>query len=294
MEDNITPSRIANAIMQDQRYHGIYLAVEGKKDLKLFRKFVSSDDVEIKVAFGCEKVKEVLKILEDRGFDRVVGIIDRDFKEIQGEVDVLDRLFLTDHHDIEVMMINSSSLDHVLSVCCNSDRIKSFEEKNGTDIRNTVLELGKEVGYLKLANKIHNLGLLFKPDRPEGNVIKYRDFICDKTLDFKGEEKLINSVVNYSRNRSKNMKNTDEIKDCYCKVCSQSYDLNQISNGHDLSNILLILMSKVLKSGNKLLANYNAVEDLLIIGYEYSEFKDTNLFKNMDKWSQSSGFRIFK
>ena len=79
MEQYITPERTANAILQDNSFNGYYLVVEGNKDVKLYGKFVNNQDFRIKPAFGNEKVKEVLSILEDRGFDKRIGIIDSDF-----------------------------------------------------------------------------------------------------------------------------------------------------------------------------------------------------------------------
>ena len=62
MEAYITPERTANAIMQDSRFNGYYLIVEGKKDVKLYGKFINEETIRIKPAFGNEKVKKVLKI----------------------------------------------------------------------------------------------------------------------------------------------------------------------------------------------------------------------------------------
>ena len=48
----------------------------------------------------------------------------------------------------------------------------------------------------KLANKIYDLGLIFKPKTLDGNQIKYKDFIDDKEFIFKGRKSMINSLLN--------------------------------------------------------------------------------------------------
>jgi len=84
MIENLTPDRIANAILLDSSYKGLYVLVEGNKDCKLFSKFLSLETLRIRTTFGCKKMMEVFAILNSRGFNRKVGIIDRDFYNVLG------------------------------------------------------------------------------------------------------------------------------------------------------------------------------------------------------------------
>ena len=172
MEENITIERIANAIMQNTSFKGHYLIVEGTKDSKLYGKYTNDEEIIIKEAFGNQKVQEILNLLNDRGFDRKIGIIDSDFRRITDDEVEIGGLFMTDDHDIEVMVIKTKALDSILRVFCSKSKIQNFEKKNKISVRDKLFELGKEVGYLKLANKIYDLGLVFKPKNPEGNQIK--------------------------------------------------------------------------------------------------------------------------
>ena len=70
MEQYITAERIANAIMQDIRYTGYYLLVEGFKDSKFFQKYVNENNFRIREAFGKVNVKEAISILSRHGLDR--------------------------------------------------------------------------------------------------------------------------------------------------------------------------------------------------------------------------------
>lgn len=294
MEAYITPERTANAIMQDIRFSGYYLIVEGKKDEKLFGKFINKNEVRIKPAFGNEKVKKVIEILDERGFERKVGIIDSDFKRILKITENLGGLFITDDHDIEVMIIKTKALEHVLSVYCTSSKIKEFEKNKGVTVREAVLALGKEIGYLKLANKIYNLGLVFKPQNPEGNHIKYSKFTCDKTFNFLGSQLLIDAAINYSRNRGSSIKDKSEIEEKYNEISGQELDLMQLVNGHDLANFLYILMKKILKSKSKMLNDFTCIEDSLILAYDFSFFKQTELFAQIVSWSKDRKINFFE
>lgn len=293
MEEYITTERAANAIMQNTPFEGYYLIVEGQKDLKIYGKFINNQEIIITVAFGKQKVKEIIGILTKRGFDRKIGIIDADFTRISEEEDVIDGLFITDDHDIEVMIIKTQALECVLHVFCYKSKIKEFEKKYKVSVRNQIFKLGKEIGYLKLANKIYDLGLVFKSKNPEGNQIKYKNFICDKTLRYLGDEKLIGTVINYSINKSGNVKSKEIIDDRLSAIKEKEYPIDQLVSGHDLTNALFILMRKVLNSRNKMLQCTNSVEDSLTLAYEFNDFKTTDLFAEIKNWADKNEVNVF-
>ena len=293
MKENITTERIANSIMQNTPFKGHYLIVEGLKDEKLYGRFISDQEIKIKIAFGKQKVKEIIGILTKRGFDRKIGIIDADFMRIIEEEVEIDGLFITDDHDIEVMVIKTRALDSVLRVFCSKSKIQEFEKKHKVSVRDQIFELGKEIGYLKLANKIHNFGLVFKPKIPEGNQIKYKNFISDKTLKYLGDEKLIDTVINYSVNKSENIQSKNTINNKLSTIKENEYPIEQLINGHDLTNVLFILMKKVLSSKNKMLQYTNSVEDSLTLAYEFDDFKKTDLYAEIKNWADENEVGAF-
>jgi hypothetical protein len=293
MEEYITPDRIANAIMQDNNFKGYYLIVEGIKDSKLFQKYINHDNFRIREGFGNEKVKQALDILSERGFDRKLGIIDSDFNQILGIDEKKDGLFITDDHDIEIMIIKTKALEIVITLFCNKQKISEFERKIGMTVRDALFNLGTEIGYLKLANKIHDLGLIFKPKEADGNQIKYKNFIDEATLKFLGDEKLVETVVNYCRNKSPNLKETPIIIESLKAQKKEKQDIYHLTNGHDLTNILYLFLKKTLASKNKMLVDTNSVEDSLILALELDDFKNTKLYKDLFEWHTKNGNILF-
>ena len=285
MEKHLTVERIANSIMQNKSFKGYYLLVEGPKDSKLYGKFFNQEHLSIKEAFGNQKVQDIFNLLTERGFDRKLGIIDSDFRKITGEEIDVDGIFMTDYHDIEVMILKTKALDDVLQLFCSQTKIKKFERKEGISIRDKILDIGKEIGYLKLANKIYDLGLVFKPKNPEGKQIKYKNFVCDSKLDYLGDEPLITACINYSVNKSQNLKSKEEIIENLDKIKREEYILEQLVNGHDLSNILFILIKKIFKSNNQMLSSFNSIEDSLTLAYDFNDFKETELYEKIKNWS---------
>ncbi len=294
MEEHITPERIVNAIMQDKRYKGHYLIVEGRKDLKLYKKFAKSNNLTVKFANGHLKVKRVLELLDTENYKKRIAIIDSDFNTILGKKEKIAGLFYTDNHDLEVMLIESDSLENAIDLYCNETKVKKFEEINNASVREIIYQLGAEIGYLKLANKKEDLGLVFKPKTVDGNQIKYNKFICTKTLNYLGDKALIDVAVNYSTNRDTIVKDKKLIKEELLKIKKNNYNILELINGHDLSNILFILMKTVLRSKNKMLVDFNAIEDSLILAYEYSFFKNTQLYNDLLSYETANKVKLFK
>lgn len=288
----ITPERTSNAIMQDKRYRGFYFIVEGSKDVTIYSNLTNSKTVRAQPAFGCDRVREVLRILDDRSFTRKIGIVDRDFGSILGLVE-RSNLYFTDFHDIEVSIFNSLALTKVLTAFCRPQYVEDFENEKGLSVREALFNLAKEIGYLKLANKLNNLGLHFKPKQPEGNHIKYVNFINFTDLSYKGHRKMITSIINYSRNRSVSLKTEQEIEKSFINCKENDYDENQIVNGHDLANILFHFLKKTIKSQNKSLTNPDSIETFLSLAYEKTDFMKTHLYHSLSLASKSHSLCFF-
>jgi hypothetical protein len=294
MIDNLTPQRFANAIMQDKSFKGLYVFVEGEKDRKLYSKFLRKNNLRVKPTFGCYNLFEIFSILNERSFTNKIGIVDRDFHNIVNDKSDLDvNIFMTDYHDLEVMMIHSNAFENMLNVYTHSDEILAFKKAMGRDLSHIIFDLASRIGYLKLANKVHNLGLVFKPKSADGKVIRYNEFISDN-LKFKGNKELIKSIINYSRNKSDIKLIEEYILEKYIETSSDSYDLNQLANGHDLSNIIYIFLKKTVKSTNRMLQDCNSIEDSLILAYEFSFFKNTDLYKMLVQWENSNNIKLFE
>ncbi len=293
MEQNITPERVANAIMQDNTFDGFYLILEGNKDTKVFQKFTNKSVLRIKEAFGNENVKEILRLLNERGFKKKIGVIDSDFNQILAIDASEEDLFVTDDHDIEVMIIKTKTLETVINHFCAEYRIKAFEKSKAVSIREILFKIGSEISFLKLANKLFALGLVFKPERVDGNQLKYKRFIDEDEITFLGKQKMIETVINFSTNRGTKISDRNEISDKFDEVRKNNYDLNHLVNGHDLTHILFLLMKKALRSNNKMLIDYNAVEDSLILAYEFADFQKTKLFENLSKWADENKCELF-
>src|SRR5713226_852276 len=145
-----------------EKYYLSFLIVEGETDRKLYETYIDTNKCEITVAVGRDNVKEVLLLLEKDTFPGVLAIVDADFDMLEEKFPATQNLLFTDTHDLETMIIKSSALEKVLSEFGSTDKIATFKQTYGKNIRTTLIECGTPIGYLRWVSLREGLSLSFE------------------------------------------------------------------------------------------------------------------------------------
>lgn len=292
LEKHITPERIANSIMLKSNSTKAFVIVEGKTDFHFFDKFIKKDNCCIEIAFGNENVIDVISILKSRGLYNRFGIIDSDFRALDGNLATDNDILHTDFHDIEITIINSKSFETVLKNYVQENKLNS-EYIDYDGFKSHLLEITKHLGYLKWLNSKKKLGLIFKPSSVNGKHIDYSNFICPNKLIFLGYDKLVDTVLNYCNGKVKISINKDDLLqelNSFIKDC----DLNHLCNGHDIMHIISLSLRKNISNQN---AKDVTVEQLLkefLLSYEARYFTSTYLYRKIKNWEQSKNIEILE
>ncbi|NII26418.1 DUF4435 domain-containing protein [Pseudoflavitalea sp. X16] len=292
MIEYLSPDRIANAIVMDSSFNGASLIVEGRRDFLFFHKFISHKSCQIQIAFGKLFVIEVVKILSQRKFERGLGIIDRDFGFLLKQTFENDYLIECDYHDIEMSILDSPCFDTIVATHCSPEKMSSLFSKSSLHLKNKLLELITPLGNLKLANQLHDLGLVFKPQKPEGNALPYSDFIDTKTFTYLGHDKMVSSVFNFSVAKSSKIVSKDVIKTKLVEIESKYYDLMHLCNGHDFTFVFQLSLKKKIGQGDSSEISPKAVEQNLILGYDSSYFIQTTLYNKIKNWETKNKLKV--
>lgn len=274
MKDQITPDRIANSIRLLRGDHeGVFLIVEGHSDKLIYERLVNKQEVRVTIASGKNNAIKALSILEkEDNFRRVVAVIDADFSRIEQQILDSNNLFLTDEHDLEMMLIKSAAFDKLLKERESEEKIKAFTE----DIRETLLKLGQEIGKLRWLSLRNKLDLKF-----EG--LNFKNFIDQKNLSI-NIDKLIISIKNNSQKLSLD---EQQIKQDLSVISDENHDPWQLCCGHDFIDILAIALCKVLGTWNANDVKTEVLERELRLAYELSYFYQTQIYQLMVNWQSN-------
>jgi hypothetical protein len=273
MKEYISSDSIANTIRMLRTQHsGSFLIAEGDTDSRVWKNLVDSTKCCVENAYNKDKAVEVLNILEKENFAGVLAIVDADFWILEGTVPSSPNLLLTDTHDLETMLLKSPALEKLLLEHGSEQKIKDFAK----DIRQTLLESAKIIGYLRWASLKFNYGLKF-----EG--LKFKK-LRDDTL-ILDESKLIKIVKDKSENKGLDEKkiraNMDSLK-------TDTQDMWHVCCGHDMISILSIALCKALGSCQPQKVEPNVLEQDLRLAYESSYFCKTQLYAAIQQWEKNN------
>jgi hypothetical protein len=273
---NLKPDRIANRIRllrTQSRYTGSILIAEGDTDARVWKRFVDSTKCRVEIAHNKDNAVKVLNILEQGNFVGVLAIVDADFDILEGTVSVSQNLLFTDTHDLETMLLKSPALEKVLSEHGSEDKIKGFAK----DVRQTLLESAKIIGYLRWASLKFDYCLRFED-------LAFNKFVDKETLAL-NESDLMKTVKN---NSQKLGLDEQEIRANMNSLKTNTQDIWYICCGHDMIAILSIALCKALGSCNSQKVEPNVLEQNLRLAYESSYFCKTQLYAAIQDWEKTN------
>jgi hypothetical protein len=274
MREYITPDRIANTIrLQRSQYTGSFLIAEGDTDARAWKNLMDSTKCRVVIAHNKNNAIAALNILEQANVAGVVAVVDADFDILEETVLLSQNLLLTDTHDLETMLLKSPALEKVLREHGSTEKIERFAQ----DIRQTLLQSAKILGYLRWASLKFNYCLKFQD-------LAFNKFVDDRTL-ILNESKLIQTVKNHSQKQGLDEKqiraNMDSLK-------TDTQDMWHVCCGHDMIAILSIALCKALGSCNSKQVEPNVLEINLRLAYESAHFRETKLYRSIQRWEQTN------
>ena len=271
-----SPNYIATEIPMlrtDKQYSGSFLIAEGDTDARVWKNLVDSTKCRVENAYNKDLAVKVLNILEKDNFAGVLAIVDADFWILEGTVPSSPNLLLTDTHDLETMLLKSPALEKLLLEHGSEQKIKDFAK----DIRQTLLESAKVIGYLRWASLKFDYYLKFED-------LAFRKFVEEGTLVLNKSD-LIKTVKDKSQKPGLDERKIQQKMD---SLTTTTQDMWYVCCGHDMIGILSIALCKELGSCKPQKVEPNVLEQDLRLAYESSYFCKTQLYAAIQQWEKNN------
>ncbi|MCI0607424.1 DUF4435 domain-containing protein [bacterium] len=284
MKEFLTPADRANEIrMARAIYVGAFLVVEGETDALFYKRLVDTEKCRVIVAHNRENAIQVLMILEGAKFVGALAIVDADFDVLESRDFASSNIFLTDTHDLETMMLKSPALEKLLLEMGSENKHDEFKKKSGKEVRETLLEEGLHIGYLRWVSLRHGHALKF-----EG--LNYRAFTDLVTLTI-SQSKLIKTIKDHSQ---KPQLLDHELQQQIETIRDETHDKWHVCCGHDLIGLLSVGLHKAFGSRNSKEIETEILERNLRLAYESAWFRDTRLYASIKEWEEiNNAFQVF-
>lgn len=252
-----------------------WLILEGSTDALFFSTRKLTNSPVAMVAYGWENVRYIIDKIIQEGIDaRVLGFIDRDYREDLGIVINDSHIVVTDFRDLEVSMFESDALDRVTVEFGSQQKLPKREcgSVAPENIRNRIYTIAQKMGKLRYFSLVHELHYPIKK-------LEYSKFIDERTLEI-DESKLVQQI------NSKSQKKID------LSILRQAFqgdiperlqDAKNISSGHDIMELLGLSFKKLWGTNNSGSISRERLESCFRIGYSDDHFTQTNMFKFLEQ-----------
>lgn len=281
------------AASQDKNFKGCHVYVESGCDCRFWKTFLDEQHVKIRACGGWPKVVD--SVSKGNGEDVMcLGIIDRDFRDFVGNYgDLPDNVYISDEHDVEMMIIKAEGIERVINNYDPADHIQKYEEKEGAKVLEIVLGITNKIGVLKLIDRREHLNFKLKKagKGTEYDLPNYEKFL-DKDGHFTTNEKMVEYLIEWSKmNKSHPIKSLDEIVALYDAEEIEGYDTYKLSCGHDVTYVIAYLIWKHISREK---TNKDELEKLLRASYSPDSFKKTAICAALSHWGLQNGIQILR
>lgn len=286
MLGHVTAYDIAAEVkMVRSAFVGAILLVEGDDDILFFERFINADGCKLLPARGKENVLTAISILNKENIKGTLGIVDADFWHIMPPEEIPVRLCVTDHHDLEIMIIESQALISLLNEYGSQEKIQTFSDSfANNDIRQILYEIAFPFGILRFISASRGLRL------------KFTDLKYDRTVNKSNLEVNITKLVRTIHESSACNLAQDELHGIFNKVSTEQRkgDRSQLCCGDDIIAIICIGLRKVLGTLDKKIASRKIIASALRLSYDSKHLQATRLYACVRKWEEGNlPYKIF-
>lgn len=267
-----TQSAILQSLNSPQGLNTVWIVVESEDDFNTYKKFMHPESTQVKSSEDNEGRKgydNVVKIVTE--IKRIVpgahimGIRDTDYTRYEDGYEAPANIFMTDHRDLEMMMLKSDSVNQSLRAWAPA--FNTAWDK--------CIPICRHFGYLRIFNSLKGFFVSFHDNL---NTVKYWD---DNIHDLKAnwEQESTSKFVSLAEKGC----SADSFVEFVTSLSLDKEDFFNICRGHDLIPVL----SKALIR-NHIYSEAN-IMNIMIEAYSMDDFRATQLYASILAWQAEEG-----
>jgi hypothetical protein len=206
-----------------------------------------------------------------------LGIRDSDFDILNGTL-LPPNTVSTDGHDLEVMILSTKALDHVVDIRVKGEDETSIEKFKSL-IRTNLFELGSLIGYLRYISHQQGWGI----DIHTYRLLNYMNQDCTLTLA---------DAINAMKTTYPKF-DESKISLSYFEELLAS-NAHHLCHGHEMVVILGEIFAKTSEKHFKKKINLGSdISDRIFLAFDRTQFQTTELFAKILDWeSKNPSYKI--
>jgi len=276
---------IAEIKMVRTKFAGTILITEGDSDYKFLKSFILGDKCYLLPAHGKANAVDCITLARNGSLKGILSFVDADHDRILNKLPKDENIVVTDYHDSEMLMIMSRAFDKIIEEYASNNKIRKFLQTNTyKNIRSALFSVCIPIGMLRLLSKKYDYNICF-------NKLHFKKFIDARKMELN-----IHSLVRYilANSPGHSLQTKDVIRALEKELFQNSYEIQQLCNGHDFAEILALSLRQAIGNCDSKIGNRGNIEKLLRIAYNFDIFRRTECCHEMVSWvNRNSGFEIF-
>jgi len=251
-----------------------FVFLEGESDIRLFRKIFNPANSKVEtIPGGKSKLEECIgKFIND--YPLIIGIRDADFIHLENQTYSKSNIFLTDLHDMEMMLISEDELFSALMF-----EYTSLTKDKHSEVRNNILISIHQIGLLKWLNDIEDLKYKFD--------VGFQDLISFANLEIDFNQYFLRML---SKSPKAKITDISIVSQKIQKLKETTPDPFQLCNGHDFMKALSQYIRET--SQAKTIDN-EIISSSFRMTFTHTHFTKTKLFNDTKSWADSNNCILY-
>jgi hypothetical protein len=281
MIEHLDPYSVANNARLNLDLYDVVVIVEGTADVSVYNRFFNQKLCVTIPAYGKENAIEALQILEVSNEKNILIIVDADFDHLDNHVYASTNLFLTDFHDMEMMIIASESFKKIIQMYGSPEKIAALDKS----IKDIILDNSLPLGFFRWISS-----------PTEDNLrLRFRDISFDRFVNYETLEIDLDAMINEVLCNSDNPNvEFERIKSEITRLCNESIDKLQVCSGKDVCQLLAIGFNSIFGKDCIINLTKTTIETKLRESYEFDCFNNSNLYKSIKDWEKNNNSKIIR
>jgi hypothetical protein len=251
-----------------------FVLLEGDSDIRLFRKLFNIENCKVEsIPGGKIKLEECVGELTNV-YPLIIGIRDADFINLGDQPYSKTNMFLTDFHDMEMMLVSENDVFSALVF-----EFSSLTQDKHIETRKNIISTIEQISLLKWLNDKENLEYKFE--------VGFQDLISFANLEID-----FNQYFSRVLSKSPNARLTDisTVQEKLAALRESNPNSFQLCNGHDFLKALSQFLREV---GDGKALGDDSISSSLRIAFTLEHYKQTTLFSNTKKWSEDNNCSLY-
>ncbi len=252
----------------------VFVFLEGESDIRLFRKLFNLSKCKVETIPGDKfKLEECVEKLVDI-YPLIIGIRDADFIHLGTKPYDIANVFLTDFHDMEMILISEDDVFSSLVF-----EFTDLPKDKHSEMRTNIMLSIEQIGYLKWLNEKENLEYKFEAG--------FQDLISFVNLKIDFDQYFARVL-----SKSPNAKITDKtiILDKMRALKDTNPNPLQLCNGHDFIKAFSQYIKQNCKVKN---VNDEHVASSCRMTFTFDHYSRTRLHLNTKMWAGNNRCAIY-